>query len=83
MRQSCEPYRGYQIDVEVKTTFSVSFTGMQRRYTVLWFIYACDDQVAPVASFPESVDFISEGAAAEYGLRRARAFIDCMACQTQ
>ncbi len=81
MRQSCEPYRGYQIDVEVRTTFSLSFTGMQRRYTVLWFIHACDEQAAPVASFPENVDFISESAAAEYGLRRARAFIDCMACQ--
>lgn len=83
MRQSCEPYRGYQIDVEVKITFSLSFTGVQRRYTVLWFIYASDAQVAPVASFPENVDFISESAAAEYGLRRARAFIDCMACQPQ
>ncbi|MEM5292223.1 hypothetical protein ACFQ3P_41970 [Paraburkholderia sabiae] len=83
MRQSCEPYRGYQIDVEVRITFSLSFTGVLRRFTVLWVIYACDDQIAPVASYPENVDFISESAAAEYGLRRARAFIDCMARQPQ
>ena len=81
MRQSCKPYRGYQIDVEVMTTLSLSFAGIQRRYAVLWVIRACDEQLAPVASFPENVDFITESAAAEYGLRRARAFIDCMECQ--
>ncbi|MEP9325170.1 hypothetical protein PPMP20_18845 [Paraburkholderia phymatum] len=65
--------------MQAKTTFSLSFTGLRRRYMVLWFIYPFDDQIAPVASFPEKVDFASKGEALEYGHGRACAFIDSMA----
>ncbi|WMY11059.1 hypothetical protein [Paraburkholderia phenoliruptrix] len=82
MRQSREPYRGYSIAVEVKTTSSISFTGIQRRYTALWIIYSNDSQLAPVASFPEKVDFESEDAALRYGQKRARAFVDGMGCHS-
>ncbi|MFC0398795.1 hypothetical protein [Paraburkholderia rhizosphaerae] len=86
MRQSCKPYRGYVIEVQIESVarHAVSFSGMQRRYAVSWSIYPDDDAVAAVASFPESVDFISEDGAFRYGEKRAQAFIDCtLACESK
>ncbi|CAD6563331.1 hypothetical protein LMG24235_08575 [Paraburkholderia sabiae] len=83
MRESCEPYRGYAIEVHVSVSHAISFSGVQRRYTVSWAIYSADDAVAPVASFPERVDFVSHDGAFTYGEKRARAFIDCtLACNS-
>jgi hypothetical protein len=84
MHQSCKPYRGYAIEVRVTPSHVIAFRGMQRRYAVSWSIYSADDGIAPVASFPERVDFISHDGAFLYGEKRAQAFIDCMfACESK
>jgi hypothetical protein len=84
MHQSCKPYRGYAIEVRVVPSHVIAFSGMQRRYAVSWSIYSTDDGIAPVASFPERVDFISHDGAFLYGEKRAQAFIDCMlACESK
>ena len=77
MRNSCEPYCGYTIEVHVSTSHAISLSGIQRRYyKVAWSIYSVDDAVAPVASVPERVDFISYDGAFNYGEKQAREFID-------
>jgi hypothetical protein len=82
MRQSCEVYRGYAIEVRVAANHALSFSGIQRRFTVSWSIYPSDDLPATVESFPERHDFISHDGAFDYGEKRARAFIDCkLACE--
>ena len=82
MRQSCEPYRGYAIEIQITPNRVLSFAGIQRRYNVSWAIYSATDAVAPVANFPERVNFLSDEAAISYGESRAHAFIDCLwACK--
>jgi hypothetical protein len=84
MRQSYKPYRGYVVEVQIVPKNAVSFSGMQRRYAVSWSIFTDDEAVAAVASFPESVDFISVDGAFRYGEKRAQAFIDCtLACESK
>ena len=36
MRRPCEPYRGYSIEVRVTVGQAISFSGVQRPYTVSW-----------------------------------------------
>lgn len=74
--QTCAPYRGYRIDVQVTPSQSIAFSGVQRRYTVLWSIFSYDETAQP-ASFPETVEFLSRDAAFRYGEKRAHAFVDC------
>ncbi|GAB7522519.1 hypothetical protein PBS_15030 [Paraburkholderia sp. 2C] len=78
MRQSCKPYRGYAIEVQLSPSRVLSFAGLQRRYAVSWSIYSANDAVAPVANFPERVNFLTDEAAYRYGEDRAHAFIDCL-----
>jgi hypothetical protein len=71
-----KPYRGYRIEVRVIPGNSVSFNGVERRYTVAWSIFSMKSLAAPIASFPERVDFMTETDAFNYGERKARTFID-------
>jgi hypothetical protein len=71
-----KPYRGYQIEVRVTLGNSVSFTGVERRYAVGWFISSMKSLGASIASFPERVDFLSETDAFRYGEQKAHTFID-------
>ncbi len=70
------PYRGYQIEVSVTPGNSVSFKGVERRYTVAWSIFSMKSRAAPIASFPERIDFMTETDAFKYGEKKARTFID-------
>jgi hypothetical protein len=78
MRKSCQPYRGYAIDIQISPSRVLWFTGVQRRYSVSWSIYSASDAVAPVANVPERVNFLSDDSAFSYGENRAHAFIDCL-----
>ena len=84
MRDSCEPYRGYAIEVNVSTSHAISLSGMPRRYyNVSWSVYSVGDVGGPVASVPERVDFISYDGAFNYGEKRAREFIvSKLACES-
>jgi hypothetical protein len=82
MRQSCETYRGFAIEVRVAASHARSLRGIRRHYTVSWSICPRDDLRATVESFRERLDFISDNGAFDYGEKRARAFIDCkLACE--
>lgn len=74
--QLYKPYRGYKIEVRVTPGNSFSFSGVERRYTVAWSIFSMKSRAAPIASFPERVDFMTETDAFKYGERKARTFID-------
>jgi hypothetical protein len=81
---TCTPYRGYRIDVQVTLSQTIAFSGGQRRYTVFWSIFSYDEEAAPVASFPESIEFLAQDAAFRYGEKRAHAFIDCtLSCESK
>jgi hypothetical protein len=45
----------------------MSFSSVQRQYTVTSSINFGDDAVAPIASFPERLDLISHDGAFDYG----------------
>ena len=82
MHQSCEAYRGYAIELRVAVSRALSFSGIQRRYTVWWAVCARDGLLATVESLPERLDFVFPDRAFDYGEKRARAFIDCkLACE--
>jgi hypothetical protein len=59
-------YRGYAIEVRVAVSHALSFSGIQRRYTVSWSILPRDELLATVESFPERLDFITHDGAFDY-----------------
>ena len=77
MRDSCQPYRGYPIEVRVSISPVISLSCMPRRhYKVSWSVRSVDDAATSVTSVDEQTDFISYCGAHDYGERRAREFVD-------
>jgi hypothetical protein len=74
--QSCVPYRGYGILVQVAELENTSFNGIESRYTVSWSVNREGPHANTIASFPEPVEFLSPGEALDYGEGRAHTFID-------
>jgi hypothetical protein len=74
--QSCVPYRGYTIDVQVVRNKSPSLDGQQLRYAVSWTILGFDPLATPVLSLPEQLNFLSPEAGFAYAERQAKRFID-------
>jgi hypothetical protein len=76
--QSYAPYRGYGIDVQVTPAKTLSLHGVGHRYRVSWTVTSPGHLKPDVASFPECLEFMSEGEALRYGEKRAHTFIDCI-----
>jgi hypothetical protein len=73
---SCLPYRGYTVDLVVKTSRAPPLDGEELRYSVSWSIRSEDPCDATVVSSPEQLNFPSPDAACTYGERQAQRFID-------
>ena len=76
--QSCAPYRGFNVDVHVITTNTVSLNGQERRYSVSWSIAWTEPTASSIDSLPEQLGFLSWDSAFSYGERRAHVFIDSL-----
>ncbi|MPW22998.1 hypothetical protein GCT13_41025 [Paraburkholderia sp. CNPSo 3157] len=74
--QSCAPYRGFNVDVRVITSNTVSRNGQERRYSVSWSIASTETTASSIDSLPEQFAFLSWDSAFSYGERRAHVFID-------
>jgi hypothetical protein len=76
--QSCAPYRGFKVDVQVTTGKTLRLHSAGRRYKVSWIIRSFDESAEKIAGFPERLEFISEQDAIRYAEGRAHTFIDGM-----
>lgn len=77
MRDLCEPYRGYSIQVRVSISPVISLSCMPRRhYNVSWSVRSVDDVATAATSVDVRNDFISYNGAHNYGERQAREFVD-------
>jgi hypothetical protein len=76
--QSCTPYRGFNVDVNVITSNVISLDGQEVRYSVFWSITSTEPTATSIDSFPEQLGFLSWDSAFSYGERRAHAFIDSL-----
>jgi hypothetical protein len=77
--QTCVPYRGYGIYVNVTEYDTVSFNGTELRYNAMWSIRREDNlRASTLASVPEPVEFMSVGEELDYAQARAHVFIDSL-----
>jgi hypothetical protein len=79
--QSCCPYRGYGIFVQIAEVESPSFNGTERRFAMSWSIEKEGSPTNSIAIFPEPLKFMSASEALRYAEGRAHTFIDStLAC---